>query len=42
MMKKWKRTPEKTYEVWRAGRVSNMLRNPAYMGNWEWGKRSKK
>jgi site-specific DNA recombinase len=42
MMKKGKRAPEKTDGIWRAGRVGNMLRNPAYAGNWEWGKRSKK
>ncbi|MFV2045249.1 MAG: recombinase family protein, partial [Anaerolineales bacterium] len=37
-----KRTAEKTAGIWRAGRVRNMLRNPAYMGKWEYGKRSKK
>jgi site-specific DNA recombinase len=40
--RKGKRAPEKTDGIWRAGRVRNMLRNPAYMGCWEWGKRSKK
>jgi len=42
IQRKGKRTPEKTDGIWRAGRVRNMLRNPAYMGRWEWGKRSKK
>ena len=42
MLRKGKRAPEKTDGIWRAGRVRNMLRNPAYMGKWEWGKRSKK
>ena len=37
-----KRAPEKTTGLWRGGRVGNMLRNPAYMGKWEWGKRSNK
>ncbi len=42
MLRKGKRAPDKTDGIWRAGRVRNMLRNPAYMGKWEWGKRSKK
>ena len=37
-----KREAEKTAGIWRAGRVGNMLRNPAYKGLWQWGKRSKK
>jgi site-specific DNA recombinase len=37
-----KRDPEKTAGIWRAGRIANMLKNPAYMGKWEWGKRSGK
>ena len=37
-----KHEPEKTAGIWRAGRVRNILRNPAYYGFWEWGKRSKK
>jgi site-specific DNA recombinase len=40
--RKGKRVPEKTDGIWRAGRVRNMIRNPGYMGRWEWGKRSKK
>ena len=40
--RKGKRKAEKTTGIWRAGRVRNMLRNPSYMGHWEWGKRSKK
>ncbi|MFC2043022.1 recombinase family protein, partial [Chloroflexota bacterium] len=39
---KGKRTPEKTAGIWRAGRIRNMLRNPTYIGKWEWGKRSNK
>ena len=35
-----KRSSAKTAGIWRAGRVRNMLRNPAYAGAWEWGKRS--
>ena len=31
-----------TTGIWRPGRVYNMLRNPAYKGEWEYGKRSKK
>jgi site-specific DNA recombinase len=31
-----------TAGVWRPGRVYNMLRNPAYMGEWEYGKRGRK
>ena len=42
IQRKGKREPEKTAGIWRAGRVRNMLRNPAYYGKWEWGKRSKK
>jgi len=42
ILRKGKRTPEKTDGIWRAGRVRNMIRNPGYMGRWEWGKRSKK
>ena len=37
-----KRKSEKTAGIWRSGRVRNMLRNTAYYGHWEWGKRSKK
>ncbi len=37
-----KRSRAKTAGIWRAGRIRNMLRNPAYSGQWEWGKRSKK
>ena len=39
---KGKREAEKTAGIWRAGRVGNMLKNPAYYGHWEWGKRTKK
>ncbi len=39
---KGKRDAEKTAGIWRAGRIRNILRNPAYMGQWQWGKRSKK
>ena len=39
---KGKREAEKTAGIWRAGRVRNMLKNPAYCGQWEWGKRTKK
>ena len=39
---KGKRKERFTAGIWRAGRVLNMMRNPAYMGVWEWGKRSKK
>ena len=42
IQRKGKREPEKTAGIWSAGRVRNMLRNPAYYGKWEWGKRSKK
>jgi site-specific DNA recombinase len=42
IQRKGKREPEKTAGIWRAGRVRNMLCNPAYYGKWEWGKRSKK
>lgn len=42
MMKKGKRAPEKTDGRWRSARVRCVLRNPAYKGEWEWGKRSKK
>jgi len=31
-----------TAGIWRPGRVCNMLKNPAYKGEWEYGKRSKK
>ena len=31
-----------TAGIWRPGRVYNMLRNPAYKGEWVYGKRSKK
>jgi len=31
-----------TAGIWRPGRVCNMLKNPAYKGDWEYGKRSKK
>lgn len=31
-----------TADIWRSGRVCNMLKNPAYKGEWEYGKRSKK
>jgi len=31
-----------TAGIWRPGRVYNMLRNPAYKGEWQYGKRSKK
>jgi site-specific DNA recombinase len=37
-----KRDAEKTTGLWRAGRVLNMMNNTAYMGIWQWGKRSKK
>lgn len=37
-----KRSPTRTAGIWRAGRIRNMLRNPAYAGQWEWGKRSTK
>lgn len=37
-----KRDAAHTAGIWRAGRVRNMLRNPAYVGRWEWGKRSSK
>ena len=40
--KRGKREAEKTAGIWRAGRVLNMLRNSAYKGLWQWGKRSKK
>jgi len=42
IMRKGKRAPEKTDGIWRAARVRNLLRNSAYMGDWQWGKRSKK
>ena len=38
---KGKRGAEFTAGIWRAGRVLNMLKNTAYMGIWEYGKRSK-
>lgn len=38
---KGKRVAEHTAGIWRSGRIRNMLRNPAYVGRWEWGKRSK-
>jgi site-specific DNA recombinase len=38
---KGKRGAEFTAGIWRAGRVLNMLKNSAYMGAWEYGKRSK-
>ena len=31
-----------TAGIWRPARVCNMLKNPAYKGEWEYGKRSKK
>ena len=37
-----KRSAAKTAGIWRSGRIRNMLRNPAYAGQWEWGKRSTK
>ncbi len=37
-----KRSAEHTAGIWRAGRVRNMLRNPAYVGEWEYGRRTKK
>lgn len=37
-----KRSAAKTAGIWRSGRIRNMLRNPAYGGQWEWGKRSTK
>lgn len=37
-----KRSREKTKGVWTYGRVLSMLRNPAYMGEWEYGKKSSK
>ena len=37
---KGKRSSQYTAGIWRAGRLLNMLRNPAYIGKWEWGKRS--
>jgi len=37
-----KRSAAKTAGIWRAGRIRNMLRNSAYAGSWEWGKRSEK
>ncbi len=40
--RKGKREPEKTAGIWRAGRIRNMIVNTAYMGEWEYGKRSKK
>lgn len=39
---KGKRSAEHTAGIWRAGRVLNMMKNSAYMGVWEYGKRSKK
>jgi len=41
-IRRGKRAPEHTAGIWRAGRVRNMLKNPAYTGTWEWGKRSSK
>jgi site-specific DNA recombinase len=38
---KGKRGAESTAGIWRAGRVLNMLKNTAYMGVGEYGKRSK-
>ena len=32
---------KKTAGIWRPGRVYNMLRNPAYKGEWVYGRRSK-
>ncbi len=40
--RKGKREAEKTAGIWRPGRVRNMIVNTAYMGEWEYGKRSKK
>jgi site-specific DNA recombinase len=31
-----------TAGIWRPGRVCNMLKNPAYKGEWDYGKRGKK
>jgi len=42
MLKKGKLAPEKTDGIWRPNRVRYVLRNPAYIGKWVWGKRSKK
>ena len=42
MRSKGKREKTHTAGIWRAGRVLNMLRNPAYMGKWEYGTRSSK
>jgi len=39
---KGKRASEKTANIWRPGRVRNMIKNTAYYGHWEWGKRSYK
>ncbi|MGA7193615.1 MAG: recombinase family protein [Anaerolineales bacterium] len=39
---KGKRAAEHTAGIWRAGRILNMMKNTAYMGVWEYGKRSKK
>lgn len=42
IQRKGKREAEKTAGIWRPGRIRNMIINTAYMGEWEYGKRSKK
>jgi site-specific DNA recombinase len=42
VLRRGKREPEHTAGIWRAGRIRNMLRNPADMGKWEWRKCWKK
>ena len=37
-----KRVPKKTTGLWRSGRIRNMLKNPAYYGEFMYGKRSTK
>ena len=42
MLKSEQHGSEVTTGIWRHSRVRFMLRNPAYIGKWEWGKHSKK
>ena len=41
-VRKGKRGPESTLEVWRQGQVLRILKNRSYTGDWKYGKRSKK
>lgn len=41
-VRKGKRGPESTLDVWRQGQVLRILKNRSYTGHWQYGKRSKK